>query len=153
MTITNTFPFVFNYQVDIPSDSLGFIWEKWDELSGWAGWDASLEETRVESDGLQLGKCLEIVPRGGQGPVPVCVTAFIDGVHFTTSSAGPIGMMSIGHTLKQGVGSKIATLEHTICALPANPQMFQEHVWEHLKRGVCQSVDTLAKLAIQRQAR
>ncbi len=153
MTITKTLPFVFNYQVEVPSDSVDLIWKKWENLSSWASWDASLEKTWADSDGLHLGKCLDIVPKGGQGPVPVCVTAFIEGVHFTTSSSGPVGLMSIGHTLRRIEGSESTTLEHTICALPANPEVFQEQIWEHLKRGLRQSVDTLAELATQRQAK
>jgi hypothetical protein len=145
-------PLVFNYTVKIPKAYFPYIWKRWNDLSTWNEWDNSLEQTMFSNNGLILGKTFQVIPKMGQGPVTVCVTSFIDGAHFTTSSHGPVGAFYIGHSLvENNYQHTESVIEHTICVQPNNYDFFKENIWENLKKNISESVNNLVAIATKEQ--
>lgn len=138
---------IFNYTVKIPKEYFPYIWKRWNDLATWNEWDDGLEKTMFIDNGLELGKVFQVLPKMGQGPVTVCVTSFINEVHFTTSSYGPIGTFSIGHSLiDQNSQYPESVIEHTICVQPENYDFFKENIWETLKQNIHESVNNLVAI-------
>lgn len=146
-------PLVFNYIVKIPKVYFPYIWKRWNDLSTWNEWDNGLEETMFNDNGINFGKIFQVLPKMGQGPITVCVTSFIDGAHFSTSSHGPIGTFTIGHSLVEKNSQHTeSVIEHTICVQPNDYDFFKENIWENLKKNISESVNNLVEITIREQS-
>lgn len=135
---------VFEHRVEIPAQAALAIWQAWCALSGWAQWDASLRDVEASQDGLVLGKRFCVVPKAAPAPIPVNVTAFEEGRHFTTSSVSPLGLLSFGHSLSTDPTTGKVNVTHSICAVPSQDMPFPEQVWNRLQADVVDSVSALA---------
>lgn len=145
--MNNLEPLIFNYIVKIPKEYFPYIWKRWNDLSTWSEWDNGLQETIFNGNSIEFGKTFQVLPKMGQGPVTVCVTSFIHDTHFTTTSHGPVGAFSIGHSLIENNSQYIESLiEHTICVQPSNYEFFKENIWENLKKNISESVNNLVEL-------
>ena len=138
---------VFEHRVEIPSQAALAIWQAWCVLSGWPQWDASLRGVEAAEDGLVLGKRFCVVPKASPAPIPVNVTAFEEGRHFTTSSVSPLGLLSFGHSVATDPATGKTNVTHSICAVPSQDIPFPEQIWDRLKADVVDSVSTLALTA------
>lgn len=145
MTSTSDMTFAFEFSATVPALYGSRIWDYWEALESWHLWDASLKGTQAPDDGLALGKRFEIFT--GQGPVPVCVTSLIAGVHFTTTAQTPFGLLSFGHTLSPDNEKKLVKLTHSILAAANTPGDLPHPLLEKLKADVVASVNKLADFA------
>ena len=139
--------FVYSYSKSIPHDALSTIWKRWSELSLWHTWDSSLKGTQAQNNGLALGKRFLVTPKGAPVSIPVTITGFIEGTHFTTVSQSPVGLLAFGHSLIVTPETKLTTLIHSICAVPTDQTFFATNMWDRLQKDVQESVSCLAKLA------
>ncbi len=139
---------VFEHHVEIPAQAALGVWKTWCALSGWSRWDASLRDVVAIENGLSLGKRFCVVPKEAPAPIPVNVTAFEEGRHFTTSSVSPLGMLSFGHSVATDPVTGTTNITHSICAVPKQDGYFPEQVWSRLKSDIVESVSALA-LAVQ----
>jgi hypothetical protein len=138
---------VFEHGMDIPAAVVPAVWQAWCTLSEWQDWDASLRGVEAEANGLSLGKRFAVVTKAAPAPVIVHVTAFEDHRHFTTSSAGPLGLLSFGHTVAPGLQPHLARVTHSICALPGDGGLLPDAVWARLRSDVVESVIALVNRA------
>ena len=148
MSEHETSPFVYQYQAPISATAMTLIWQRWCRLSSWQEWDSSLSGTESVDDGLTLGKRFSVLPLHGPGAIAVSVTALIEGLHFTTTSHGPMGLLSFGHTLQPATATEPAKLIHSVCVQPADAELFAERFWDKFKQDVCESVSTLAAMFV-----
>jgi hypothetical protein len=144
--------FAFAHRKELPMAAAALIWQRWSQLSSWQDWDQSLSGTEATRDGIGLGQRFSVVPKMTGKPIPVTVVSFVEGMQFTTASAGPMGLMAFGHTLNIDTVRQTATLEHSICALPADAEFFRTRLWNSLKADVAASVDALGNLVANEQA-
>ncbi|KZL23792.1 hypothetical protein [Pseudovibrio sp. WM33] len=138
---------VFEHRAEVPTQAALGIWQAWCALSGWPQWDASLRGIEATENGLALGKRFCVVPKASPAPIPVNVTAFEEGRHFTTSSVSPLGLLSFGHSVATDPTTGKTNLAHSICAVPSQDTPFPEQVWNRLKSDVVESVSALALTA------
>lgn len=138
--------FAFIYHKELPLGTAIHVWQRWSCLSSWQDWDQSLSGTQAESNSIALGQCFFVVPKMTKKPIPVTVVSAVEGLHFTTASAGPMGLMAFGHTLIVDAEAQTVTLEHSICAVPADADLFRTRMWDCLKADVTASVEALGYL-------
>lgn len=135
---------VFEHSVEIPAEASLQIWRAWCALSRWPDWDASLRGVIAAEDGLALGKHFAVVPKAAPAPIPVNVTAFEEGRHFTTSSISPMGMLSFGHSICETTSAQVI---HSVCAVATGDAAIPDMIWERLRSDVVESVTALARIA------
>ncbi len=145
--------FAFTHSKMLPSFAAARIWQRWSSLSSWRDWDQSLTETQVGSETIAIGQRFCVVPQVTGHPIPVTVASAVEGLHFTTVSVGPMGLMAFGHTLSLDTAAQTVTLEHSICAVPADKDMFRSLHWDRLKRDVTESVEALGDLVMKEPAK
>lgn len=138
---------VFEHSVEIPAEASLQIWQAWCALSHWPDWDASLRGVVAAEDGLALGKGFAVVPKAAPAPIPVNVTAFEEGRHFTTSSISPMGMLSFGHSIRETAGTVRAQVTHSISAVATGDAPIPDMIWERLRSDVVESATALARIA------
>lgn len=138
--------FAFVCRRELPIDTAAHVWQRWSLLSNWQDWDQSLSGTQAENNSIALGQCFFVVPKMTGEPIPVTVVSSVQGLHFTTASAGSMGLMAFGHTLILDAAAQTVTLEHSICAVPTNADLFRTRMWDHLKAGITKSVESLVDL-------
>jgi hypothetical protein len=139
-------------RLQLPQSAAPSIWRRWCALSMWPDWDVSLSDVIAESDGLALGRSFHIVPKASGIRIPVRVVSFCEGIHFTTASVGPLGLVSFGHTLVAEASPGCVSLEHTICAAPVDEETFAARVWSRLVADVDDAVAALARRVSQENA-
>ena len=147
MTQNETTAFTFTHRKVLPSQAAASVWQRWCSLSSWQDWDQSLSGTQAESDSIATGQRFCVVPKTSGQPIPVTVVSAVEGQHFTTAAAGPMGLMAFGHSLVVDDAAQTVTLEHSICAVPGDAEIFRTRVWDHLKADVIASVEALGNLA------
>jgi hypothetical protein len=152
MSQNESIEFAFAHRKELPLAAAALVWQRWNQLSSWHDWDQSLSSTEAKSDAIGLGKRFSVVPKMTGKPIPVTVVSSVEGLQFTTASAGPIGLMAFGHTLIIDTVRETATLEHSICAVPADAELFRTRMWNSLKADVAASVDALGNLVAKEQA-
>lgn len=141
--------FAFAYSKTLPFQVADCIWQRWNCLSSWQDWDQSLSCAQAESNSIALGHQFCVVPRMSGQPIPVTVVSAVEGLHFTTASVGAMGLLSFGHTLILNTASQTVTLEHSICAVPVDVEIFRARIWDRLKEDVTASVEALGELAVK----
>lgn len=152
MTQNESTEFAFSHRKVLPSHAAARVWQRWSSLSSWQDWDQSLSGTQAEGDSIVLGQRFCVVPKMNGQPIPVTVASTVEGLHFTTASAGPMGLMAFGHTLIVDTAAQTVTLEHSICAVPGDADMFRTRLWDHLKADITASVEALGDLAAKDSA-
>lgn len=138
---------VFEHSVEIPAEASLQIWRAWCALSRWADWDASLCGVIAAEDGLAFGKHFAVLPKAAIAPIPVNVTAFEEGRHFTTSSVSPMGMLSFGHSICETASTAGAQVTHSVCAVATGNAPIPDTIWERLRSDVVESVTALVRIA------
>jgi len=146
---TESTEFTFSYRKELPLSTAAHVWKRWSLLSSWQDWDQSLSGTQAASNSIALGQCFCVVPKMTGKPIPVTVISAVDGLHFTTASAGPVGLMAFGHTLIVDAAAQIVKLEHSICMVPADADFFRARMWDRLKTDVTASVQALGHLVVK----
>lgn len=146
MTQNETTEFAYSHRKVLPSYAADRVWRRWVSLSTWQDWDQSLLGTQAGGDTIVLGQRFCVVPKINGQPIPVTVVSAVEGLHFTTASAGPMGLMAFGHALIIDAEAQTVTLEHSICAVPSDTDMFRTRLWDHLKADVTASVEALGNL-------
>ncbi|MFK7874164.1 MAG: hypothetical protein AB8B71_00070 [Paracoccaceae bacterium] len=142
----NDASFYFAHTVVTNTETARTVWDRWSHVQSWNDWDASLKGTVCDDNGLFLGKMFSVVPHAAPGPIPVTVSSFINGQHFTTRSSGPMGELAFGHGLRRFPRSNRIVIEHSICAIPSDEQFFRANVWDRLQDDVETSVEALVTL-------
>ncbi|GBQ09280.1 SRPBCC family protein [Swaminathania salitolerans] len=135
---------VFEHSIEIPAEASLQIWQAWCALSRWPDWDTSLRGVNAAEDGLALGKGFTVVPKATAAPIPVNVTAFQEGRHFTTSSISPLGLLSFGHSICKTASAQVT---HSVCAVATGEAPIPDTIWERLRSDVVESVTALARIA------
>lgn len=148
MPLLEATAFAFAYQKSLPAVAATRVWQRWSAFSSWQDWDRSLSGTQAESETLALGQRFCVVPRVTGHPVPVTITSIVERLHFTTVSAGPMGLIAFGHTLILDAASPTATLEHSVCAVPTDQDVFRAMHWDRLMSDVAGSVESLSDLVV-----
>ena len=128
------------------------MWQARCDFADWPQWHASLKGVEAEENGLELGKRFAVVPKVAPGAIPVSVTVFEAGRHFTTSSVNPLGFLSFGHSVSQCGDTSVANVTHSICAVPTGEAPIPKPIWVRLKADVIQSVNALAEVVLRRGA-
>lgn len=153
MSQSKTNVFTHRSSQTVSVDDARTVWKRWSELSTWQDWDSSLKGTSSKQDGLELGKQFSVLPKGVDISIPVVVSAYIESKHFTTTSSGPMGMLSFGHTITPHSDGKHVDIEHTLCALPANPGEFAIGMWARLMNDIDESVGALSQVVAEGEVR
>lgn len=149
MSKFNKNSFVFSHTVNLPVNAAARVWEIWSDLANWQFWDVSLKGTEAIENGLYLGKRFTIIPKNGPGPFEVGITSLIEGVHFTTTSESPIGLLSFGHTLMFSEDRQKISLQHSICNLSSNVcSVFPPHLQALIQEEMIMSVNTLSNIVL-----
>ncbi len=135
---------IFDSRIQLPMSYASKIWQVWCELDGWQRWDISLLGTSALENGLSLGKDFLVIPKSSPNPIAVCVTSFIENIHFTTTAMTHFGLISFNHTLSPTTKQQFIELIHSVCICTFNDEKCPPLLLNKFKRDISVSVENIA---------
>lgn len=136
--------FSFAYRNTLPVNVASRIWQRWNSQSTWQEWDKSISGTFDGTDSITIGQQFYVVPYQAPRAIKVTVVSLVEGIHFTTVATVKMGLLAFGHTIINNGHEQTVILEHSICAVPNDAEIFRSQYWGQFQQDIATSVETLS---------
>jgi len=126
------------------------IWALWSDINNWPDWDVGLSACESLGD-FSAGKTFKLTPKGAPEAVTATLQEVVENERFSDKTDLGFATIEAAHEMKMDGDDLLVT--HTITANVADEKagFFEEVIWPGFRAGLPQSVESLAKLAEQRE--